>query len=104
MQFTTGCQEDPVSFPSGGLEKTTLTMQFTTGCQEDPVSFPSGRLEKTTLTMQFTTGCQEDPVSFPSGRLEKTTRSSPHHMAQHVQQDLKQHHLTLPEAADLAQN
>ena len=45
--------------------------------------------------------CQEDPVSLPSGRLEKTIRLSP---LSTVQQDLKQHHLTLPEAADLAQN
>ena len=29
---------------------------------------------------------------------------SPHHMARHHQTDLKHHHLTLPEAADLAQN
>ena len=29
---------------------------------------------------------------------------SPHHMAQQHQTDLKHHHLTLPEAADLAQN
>jgi len=48
--------------------------------------------------------CQEDPVSLPSDRLEKTTRLSLHHMAQHRPQDLKYHHLTLPEAADLAQN
>jgi len=44
--------------------------------------------------------CQEDPVSLPADGLEKTTRSShsPHHVAQlsTVQQDLKQHHLTLP--------
>ena len=39
---------------------------------------------------------------LPSGRLEKTNRSSP--WLSTVQQDLKQHHLTLPEAADLAQN
>jgi len=44
-------------------------------------------------------------VSLLSGRLEKTTMSSPHHVAQHpVQQDLKQHHLMLPEAAGMAQN
>jgi len=44
-------------------------------------------------------------VSLPSGRLEKTTRSSPHHVAQHrTTGSEKQHHLTLPEAADLAQN
>ena len=48
--------------------------------------------------------CQEDPVGLPSGRLEKTTRSSPHYMAQHCPTDLKQHHLMLPKAADLAQN
>jgi len=46
--------------------------------------------------------CQEDSVSLPSGRLEKTTRSSPHHVAQHRPTGPeKQHHLTLPEAADL---
>ena len=42
-------------------------------------------------------------ISLHSGGLEKTTRASPHHMVQH-QQDLRHHHLTLPEAADLAQN
>jgi len=41
-----------------------------------------------------------DAKRILSGGLEKTTRSSPRHVAQ----DLKQHHLMLPEAADLAQN
>jgi len=49
--------------------------------------------------------CQEDPVSLPSGRLEKTKLGRPRiTWLSTVQQDLKQHHLTLPEAADLAQN
>jgi len=48
--------------------------------------------------------CQEDPVSLPSGRREKTTRLPPHHVAQHHPTGSQQHHLTLPEAADLAQN
>ena len=51
--------------------------------------------------------CQEDPVSLPSGRLEKTTsrpRNGPHHVAQHRPTGSEQHHLMLPEAADLAQN
>ena len=51
--------------------------------------------------------CQEDPVSLPSGGLEKTTRSSPHHVVQHRptwSETTPLHHLTLPEAADLAQN
>ena len=48
--------------------------------------------------------CQEDPVSLPSGGLEKTTRSSRITWLITVQQDLKQHHFTLPEAADLGQN
>ena len=49
--------------------------------------------------------CQEDPVSLPSGRLEKTTIGRPRiTWLSNVQQDLKHHHLTLPEAVDLAQN
>jgi len=48
--------------------------------------------------------CQEDPFSLPSGRLDKTTRSSRIMWLSTVQWDLKQHHLTLPEATDLAQN
>ena len=49
--------------------------------------------------------CQEDPVSvsLPSGGLEKTTRSSLHHVAQHRPKGSEKHHLTLSEAADLAQ-
>jgi len=45
-------------------------------------------------------------LTFTS-RLEKTTRSSPQSRITWLstaQQDLKQHHLTLPETADLAQN
>jgi len=48
--------------------------------------------------------CQEDPVSLPSSRLEKTTGHPRITWLSTVQQDLKQHHLTLPEAADLSQN
>jgi len=45
--------------------------------------------------------CQEVPVSLPSGKLEKTAHIT---WLSTVQQDLKQHHLAFPEAADLAQN
>jgi len=50
--------------------------------------------------------CQEDPVSLFSGGLEKNhaVPASRGSVVSTVQQDLKQHHLTLPEAADLAQN
>ena len=43
----------------------------------------------------------EDPVSLPTGRQPGHPRIT---WLSTVQQDLKQHHLTLPEAADLAQN
>ena len=48
--------------------------------------------------------CQEDPVSLPSGRWRRQLRRPRIMWLSTVQQDLKQHHLTLPEAADLAQN
>ena len=48
--------------------------------------------------------CQEDPVSLLSGRLERQLRHPRITWLSTIQQDLKQHHLTLPEAADLAQN
>jgi len=51
--------------------------------------------------------CQKDHVSLPSGRLEKTTRLSQHHVAQHRpigSETTTPYHLTLSEAADLAQN
>ena len=43
-------------------------------------------------------------LASPPADWRRTTRSSLHHVAQHRPTDLKQHHLTLPEAADLAQN
>jgi len=48
--------------------------------------------------------CQEDPVSLPSSRLERHLGRPHITWLSTVQQNLKQHHLTLPEAADLAQN
>jgi len=45
-------------------------------------------------------GCQEDPVSPPSSGLEKTPGRPNITWFSTVQQDLKQHHFTLPEAAD----
>ena len=48
--------------------------------------------------------CQEDLVSLPFGRLKRQSGRPRITWLSIVQQDLKQHHLTLLEAADLAQN
>ena len=48
--------------------------------------------------------CQEDPVSLPPTDWRRQLGRPRIMWLSTVQQDLKQHHLTLPEAADLAQN
>jgi len=48
--------------------------------------------------------CQEDSVSLPSGRPRRQPSRPCITWLSTVQQDLKHQHLTLPEAADLAQN
>jgi len=48
--------------------------------------------------------CQEDPVSPPPADCRRQLGRPRITWLSTVQQDLKQHHLTLPKAADLAQN
>jgi len=48
--------------------------------------------------------CQEDPVSLPPADWRRQPGRPRITWLSTVQQDLKHHHLTLPEAADLAQN
>ena len=48
--------------------------------------------------------CQEYPVSLPSGNWRRQLSRPRITWLSTVPQDLKHHHLTLPKAADLAQN
>ena len=88
-------------------------------CQEDPVSLPYGRLEKTTTLCHWPVLLVISLTKiFPNGQfyINLSSKTWSHVFLEHsvdrpcitwlstVQQDLNQHHLTLPEAADLAQN
>jgi len=48
--------------------------------------------------------CQEDPVTSPSRGLEETSKMPRITWLSTIQQDLRSHNLTLPEAMDMAQN